>query len=221
MNDAVSLHSIEAVRWESNYKKKEFALRKNVLHDLLADHDLGGQRWLDAGCGTGSLARLLAEEKGCHVLGVDASPEMISNCQPFPNTEYRRVPDLCETGLGDAAFDGVLCSSVIEYVASPPAALAEMRRLIKPNGLLLVSVPNSDLWAWWPALTLYWLTRGLGRWRLHRYLDYSKHRYSDAAFRRLLEGAGFRVEASRTYGGVRGFPALGHGTLMMFRAVRV
>jgi ubiquinone/menaquinone biosynthesis C-methylase UbiE len=219
VNEAVYMHSLSAGQWESNYTKRAFSVRKGILQELLATSDISGQSWLDAGCGTGTLARLLAAEKGCRVLGVDASEEMIANCPPTPNTEFRHIGDICQTGLPDGAFDGVLCSSVLEYVSNPRVALTELRRVLKPNGLLVISVRNSDPIAWLPARSVYWLTRWLGPWRLCRYLDCSKHSFSESDFRSLLNRCGFRVEAIRSYGGVRGVPVLGRGTLMMFHAV--
>jgi 2-polyprenyl-6-hydroxyphenyl methylase/3-demethylubiquinone-9 3-methyltransferase len=222
MNDAVYFHSQSARRWESNYKKKGFSVRKDILLELLPARYLAGQNWLDAGCGTGTLARFLAEVKGCNTLGVDASAEMIANCVPARNTDFRQIRDICETGLPDGTFDGVLCSSVLEYVSDPRAALGELRRLLKPNGLLLVSVPNAHPIARWPMLTIYWLTKRLGRRRWFQFLDYSKHSYSELCFRRLLSSSGFRVAAVRTFGVTLGFETLlGHGTLMMFRAVKL
>lgn len=221
MHDAVYFHSQNAGRWESNYKKKGFSARKGVLLELLAAHPLAGQSWLDAGCGTGTLARYLAEHKGCSILGVDASAAMIANCLPAPNAEFRQIRDICETGLPDGAFDGVLCSSVLEYLAEPRAALVELRRLLKPNGLLLVSVPNAHPIALWPQVTMHRLTKSLGRWRQNAFLDYSKHSFSESGFRHLLRECGFRVEAVRQYGGMFGSPILGHGTLIMFRAVKL
>jgi len=221
VNDAVYFHSQVAGRWESNYRKRAFSSRKRILRELLAARNLAGRNWLDAGCGNGALARFLVEYKSCNVLGVDASEEMIANCAPAPHTEFRQIGDICETGLPDTAFDGVLCSSVLEYVSDPCAALIELRRVLKQNGLLLVSVPNSDPIAWWPIVSVYWLTKYLGPWRLCRNLDYSRHRYSELRFRCLLDSVGFRVEDVRTYGGLGGLPTLGHGTLMMFLAVKV
>src|SRR6267378_2057328 len=175
-----------------------------------------------ASCGTGTLARFLAKAKGCNTLGVDASAEMIANCVPARNTEFRQIRDICETGLPDGIFDGVLCSSVLEYVSDPCAALVELKRLLKPKGLLLVSVPNAHPIARWPMLAIYWLTKHLGRRRWFQFLDYSKHSYSELRFRRLLNTCGFRVEAVRTFGVTLGFETfLGHGTLMMFRAVKL
>lgn len=221
MNDAVHFHSQSAGRWESNYKKKGFSTRKDILCELLAARHLAGQNWLDAGCGTGTLARFLAEHKGCTVIGVDASAAMIANCVPARNTEFRQIRDICETGLPDAAFDGVLCSSVLEYSSEPGAALVELRRVLKPYGLLLVSVPNTHPIARWPTVAVYRLTKPMGRWRQNPFLDYSKNAYSESGFRCLLSGCGFRVEAVRQFGGLFGFPILGHGTLMMFRAVKL
>lgn len=221
MNDAIYCHSQAAGIWESNYKKRAFSVRRDVIRELLAASDLTGQNWLDAGCGTGPLARFLSEYQGCRVLGVDASEAMISHCTPHPNTEFRQIGDIGETGLPDAGFDGVLCSSVLEYVSEPSAALVELRRVLKQDGVLLVSVPNSDPIAWFPIVSAHWLTKYLGPWRMCRYLDIVKHRYSELSFRRLLDDCGFRVEAVRTYGGVRGVPILRRGTLMMFRAVKV
>jgi len=222
MNDAVYFYSQSAQKWESNYKKKGFSVRKEILRELLPARHLAGQSWLDAGCGTGTLARFLAKAKGCNTLGVDASAEMIANCVPARNTEFRQIRDICETGLPDGTFDGVLCSSVLEYVSDPRAALIELRRLLKPEGLLFVSVPNAHPIARWPTLAIYWLTKHLGRRRWFQFLDYSKQSYSELRFRRLLNTCGFRVEAVRTFGVALGFETfLGQGTLMMFRAVKI
>jgi SAM-dependent methyltransferase len=222
MNEAVQFHSQIASGWESNYASDVFSVRMKVLSELLADRDLAGQKWLDAGCGTGTLARFLAERKGCKVLGVDASEEMISRCAPAANTKFRQIRDICETGLADETFDGVLCSSTLEYVPDPLAALRELRRVLRPNGLLLVSVPNAHPIARWPVLAIYRLTKHFGRRRWFEYLDHSKHCFSKSRFRALLDSCGFRADAMRTWGGVHGpSPILGHGTLLMFRAVAV
>ncbi len=221
VNPAVDFHSQAATTWDAGYTTKVYSVRKDIILDLLKDRDLAGQKWLDAGCATGTLARFLADQKGCKVLGVDASDEMIRNATTTPHTEFRLINDICETGAPDAAFDGVLCSSVIEYVAKPNTALRELNRVLKKDGTLLISVPSSHPIARWPVVLLYWLSKPFGRRRLFNYLDHSKHSFSESGFRRLLESCGFRAEAVRIYGGPRGTPILGHGTLMMVRARKV
>jgi SAM-dependent methyltransferase len=58
-----------------------------------------------------------------------------------------RVCDI-ESGLDypDASFDLVFCSEVIEHMSSPEILVAEMSRVLKPGGLLVVSTPNSAFW---------------------------------------------------------------------------
>lgn len=53
------------------------------------------------------------------------------------------IGDICETNpeLGDAEFDMVVCTHVLEHVADPFAAVAEIRRVLKPGGIAFVVVP--------------------------------------------------------------------------------
>ena len=75
--DAVAYHRELAVGWEQRYQKPAFKARLRAVEECLAGRDLHGQRWLDAGCGSGTLARHLFEA-GANVLGVDAAKEMIT-----------------------------------------------------------------------------------------------------------------------------------------------
>ena len=75
--DAVAYHRELAIGWEQRYRKPAFKARLRAVEECLAAHNLRGQHWLDAGCGSGTLARYLLEA-GANVLGVDAAEEMIS-----------------------------------------------------------------------------------------------------------------------------------------------
>ena len=78
--DAVAYHASLAGEWERRYRKRSFQMRQTVLLKCLHGWDLAGTVWLDAGCGTGTLARWLAT-RGCSVLGVDAASEMVAAAQ--------------------------------------------------------------------------------------------------------------------------------------------
>jgi len=198
MRDAVSFHDSLAQTWEKRYKKEAFAERPRILSSLLPKR-CPGQRWLDAGCGTGTLSRWLACERGFSVVAIDASEQMLLNASPEEGIAYCRS-DVIKTGFPDCSFDGVLCSSVLEYIPSIEAALREFHRLLKPGGVLIASVPNSALSVRIPLKLVYWLTRPLGRKRMYAFLDYSKHCYSMAGFAKLLRHAGFAPEDMIEFG---------------------
>jgi 2-polyprenyl-6-hydroxyphenyl methylase/3-demethylubiquinone-9 3-methyltransferase len=198
MRDAVSFHDSLAQTWEKGYRKEAFSARLRVLSSLLPQH-CPGQRWLDAGCGTGTLSRWLARERGFSVVAVDASEQMLRNASPEEGVNYCRG-NVIKAGFADCSFDGVLCSSVLEYIPSIEAALIEFHRLLKPGGILVASVPNSALSVRIPLKLVYWLTRPLGRKRMYPFLDYSKHCYSMATFAELLQHAGFWPEHMIEFG---------------------
>jgi ubiquinone/menaquinone biosynthesis C-methylase UbiE len=95
---------------------------------------------LDVGCGTGAiLQRLGNPEKN---VGVDLAEEAVSFCRRR-GLDNVRQGDISALPFGDASFDAVICSSVLyhQWVSDVAAAVREMRRVLRPSGLLLVNVP--------------------------------------------------------------------------------
>jgi SAM-dependent methyltransferase len=106
--------------------------------DLLGD--VGGRLVLDAACGPGLYAAALAA-RGARVIGFDQSPRMVELCRgQVPDGEFR-VQDLTDpiSWLADESVDLALCALAIEYVDDRVAALAELRRVLRPDGALVVS----------------------------------------------------------------------------------
>lgn len=71
------------------------------------------------------------------------------------------VSDICSIPAGDASFDAVLCTEVLEHVPDPVRALAELTRLLKPGGYLIVTAPFCSLTHFSPyhfstGLSKYW-----------------------------------------------------------------
>jgi ubiquinone/menaquinone biosynthesis C-methylase UbiE len=145
---------------------------------------------------------------------------MISQCEVVPGTEFRVISDICELEFADGRFDGVLCSSVLEYLDSPPTALCELRRVLKEDGLLIVSVPNSHFWTRLNLLATYWLSKPFGQRRQFTFLDHSKWSYSPETFSQLLHKSGFFAIEHRKYGECRfrNLGLKGEGTMIMFLA---
>jgi 2-polyprenyl-3-methyl-5-hydroxy-6-metoxy-1,4-benzoquinol methylase len=95
-----------------------------------------GRTALDVGCREGVQTRWLAE-RGYAVTSIDKEPRFAGGIAVDLNDG---VP------FASASFDLVWCSEVLEHLADPRAALAELRRVLRPGGVLLLTTPNSYAW---------------------------------------------------------------------------
>ncbi len=101
-----------------------------------------GGRVLDIGCGRGDFLRS-CRRRGWQVVGVEqeAAPILQS---PAPDFEVIPTDRLGE--LPDESFDVVTLWHVLEHLAEPRATLAQVVRLLRPGGRLVVEVPNFESW---------------------------------------------------------------------------
>ncbi|MCP2163400.1 class I SAM-dependent methyltransferase [Goodfellowiella coeruleoviolacea] len=116
----------------------------NAHYDRPACLDLlgpvAGRRVLDVACGPGLYAEELVR-RGASVIGLDHSPRMVElSRQRVPAGEFR-VHDLADPldWLPDASVDLVLFALAVEYVDDRVAALRELRRVLRPDGALVLS----------------------------------------------------------------------------------
>ena len=227
-NDVVAYHGELAGDWEARYRKRSFQARLEVLEEVLSGRNLAGTRWLDAGCGTGTLTRFLAE-RGCSVTGLDAAPRMIEMARAEAKTHPRYGQmsfDVAETiealPNAPASMDGVLCSSVLEYVSNVEQCLTGFALVLKPGGVLLVSVPNARSVVRRAQVATHGWGKHLG-WRWLDFVEYSRNEYSVREFTRLLETHGFATQKTIAFGSPMPRWAqrqpLG-GSLLMFLAIR-
>ena len=103
--------------------------------------DVAGRRILDAGCGSGPLSAALGAG-GAVMTGFDSSPAMLE----LARRRLGPAADLHLADLGkplpfaDSSFDDVVASLVLHYLEDWSAPLAELRRVLKPGGRLILSV---------------------------------------------------------------------------------
>jgi SAM-dependent methyltransferase len=100
---------------------------------------------LDAGCGVGYGAAHLAEV-AASVVGVDRDEDAIAYARERyarPNLELR-VGDLLDLAVADGSFDVVCSFETIEHLDDVDAFLAEVVRVLRPDGVFLVSTPRVD-----------------------------------------------------------------------------
>jgi 2-polyprenyl-3-methyl-5-hydroxy-6-metoxy-1,4-benzoquinol methylase len=164
---------------------------------LLDDFELKGRTWIDAGCGTGALSRLLAE-RGCAVTGVDASDEMLavagrstSASSASGSLVFQRIESIEQLPSANQSCDGLLCASVLEYTPAPETCLAEFARVIHPDGLLLLSVPNQQSLVRKSFKMIHGLSAFLLPTPAFRYLKHSIFEFSLASITDALDKAGF------------------------------
>lgn len=99
---------------------------------------------LDAGCGIGWGTAKLAE-RARRAVGVDLSPPaVVAAARAHGAAAEFHQADLCDLPFEDAEFDLVVCFETIERVERPGRAFDELRRVLKPAGVLLISAANRD-----------------------------------------------------------------------------
>jgi SAM-dependent methyltransferase len=159
----------------------------------LARHGLPrrGSVALDLGCGSGYLCRELARRGARHVVGVDvmpADPACLDAAWRFVQTDLDQddwTERVARDGAGSAGSFDLICGfDVIEHLASPVRFVAGCHRLLAPQGVLVLTTPNTNSWER--------LVRG-DRWSgatdpQHRIL------FTRYSLRLLVEREGFRVD---------------------------
>ncbi len=147
-DDAVSHFSGYVEQFEALYRERpDFDERLTIWHELLDAHAASGSVAIDMGCGTGVFSFYLAT-RGVRVIGVDGAPGMIRFCEErrhergLRNIRFveAKLPDVDESALEPA--DLVISSSVVEYVESLDETLALFARILKPAGILIISMPS-------------------------------------------------------------------------------
>ncbi len=127
--------TIEANHWW-------FVGRRLLFSRIVQGFDLpDSAKILDVGTGTGANLRMLRDLGFDQVTGVDQSPEAIRFCAEKGLGKVQ-PGNACALPFPDRQFDLVLATDVIEHVDDDLAALREIRRVAKPGGHLLLTVPT-------------------------------------------------------------------------------
>ncbi len=104
-----------------------------------------GSALVDVGCGSGSFLSFVKNLKGCVVTGVESDPYRAGQAQQQGlSIIHGSVDDMPRDQLG--AYDIVTLLDVIEHIANPGRFLDSCRQLLRPNGLMIISVPNVAHW---------------------------------------------------------------------------
>jgi len=105
-----------------------------------------GMRVLDLACGPGNLSRRLAQKvlPGGEIVGVDLASGMIELARSAGISNARfEVMDIERLDLPDESFDAAICGHGFQFAPDLPRAMREARRVLRPDGRLAASVPQS------------------------------------------------------------------------------
>ncbi len=131
----------EAQDLEESYRLADIVKQRQKT--LAALKLKAGELVLDIGCGVGFLTHEMALQvgKSGKVIGLDKNTEMISHarkrCESLQQTEFYKG-DAGKLPVDDQTLDAVSCTQVLLYVKDVPNVLAEMRRILKPGGRLVI-----------------------------------------------------------------------------------
>ena len=179
-NEATRLH--RAAKIADLLKRHAGQVTQKPLHNLVC---------LDLGCSSGVITCALSSMFK-QVIGVDyddvALKHIPAGCQAVPNVAFARG-DAMRLGLADASVDVIICAQVYEHVPSDVQLVAEMYRVLKPDGFIFFSGPNKL----YPIEPHYFLP----------FLHWLPNAWADAWLRQLNRGDHY-YEKSRTWWSLKG-----------------
>jgi ubiquinone/menaquinone biosynthesis C-methylase UbiE len=134
----------EAAADEEHYPS---TIDPRILHvKVVLEHlgDLNGKRVADVGCGKGRFARIVKERNpSASVVALDLAEAMLRS---IPAEIERVAASMTALPLATEAFDGAYATESLEHAVDIPAAVAELARIVKPGGKLVIIDKNAEAW---------------------------------------------------------------------------
>ena len=135
----------------ANEADMAFRRRVPILLDYLELDD--GDRVLDCGCGMGFWLFAMRRLRRLELVGVDADPGRLEWAEREHVDATLVQGDAQKLPFDDDSFDGVLMTEVLEHLPDDRSALFEAKRVLRPGGVLAISVPNARYPFWWDPIS--------------------------------------------------------------------
>ena len=162
-----------------------FLARRTIILSILkryldkTSNDISACKVLDVGCGCG--ANLAELSRLCNATGIEPSFEGLSYCrQRQLHVTKGSLPD--NLPVPEEFFDAVLLIDVLEHIDDDCASVSKIHNLLKPDGILLITVPAYQ-----------WL------YTARDYMHHHKRRYSKKQLHELILSQGFSKEIESYY----------------------
>jgi ubiquinone/menaquinone biosynthesis C-methylase UbiE len=180
----------------ANEADMAFRRRVSRLLEYLELRD--GARVLDCGCGMGFYLMVMQSLWSLELVGLDDDSERLRWADEHGLQAELVHGDAQQLPFPDASFDAVLMSEVLEHLPDDARALAEALRVLRPGGVLAVSVPHARYPFAWDPVNRIWTAIGgrpirsgpiVGIWTNHERL------YQPADLAERIRSAGFTIES--------------------------
>jgi SAM-dependent methyltransferase len=169
--------------WRHHMRKRREYVSSIMKRELQARGKDRAQRLLDLGCGDGTHLQWL-KDHAVEIFGSDYNLLRLSRAKKFLPEANLFLADILNYPAKDGVFDLVFFNHVIEHIPQDEEALAAVRRMLAPGGILVLGTPNEGSW-WWQ----------LAYKRAPEILKTTDHVhfYTATSLRKKVEAAGLRV----------------------------
>ena len=167
-------------------RRSDSELGTGVIESRIAlePHIPTGKEILEVGCGNGYLSALILE-KNNRLTAIDISANAIGACRK----KFKNAGEFIQANILDfnpeKRFDFVFLNEVLDQIPEDLRALCAVHRLLKPDGLLVLTTPVSK----------------------NRFIEASVHFYSETEIRQKVLEAGFEIKKTARYGGALSYVA--------------
>lgn len=131
--------------WSASGYNPRRAAPPEYLRRLFELHVRTTDDCVDIGCGDGGTSGTYLNTKARSYVGVDVSQAAVDLARASGLSAIR-VQDASRLPFDDGSFDVAVCTEVLEHLIAPLAAAEEARRVLRPAGRLIVTVPNIAYW---------------------------------------------------------------------------
>lgn len=152
-------------------------IRQHILTSLIESRQFAKGKLLDIGCATKPYKDIFKDCVTEHI-GIDYPTKIACNHDTKNVEAFAILPKL---PFPNESFDTILMTEVLEHISEPSGAFKEVYRVLKPDGHLILTTPQS--------------------WALHE-APYDYYRYTRCGLQYLAEKSGFKVEYIKPFGGV-------------------
>jgi len=149
--------------------------------EMVQKHIKPPGRILDIGCARAHMLSM-ARDKGWDAYGLEYNAESARHAREGRGLDVR-TGNVWDAGFPEGFFDVITIWHVIEHLKDPFRTIQECAKLLRPGGILVVSIPNFDSWQ----------SRLSGRWWFHLDVPFHLYHFSARNFGALLEREGFRI----------------------------